>query len=71
MGVVRGQWEEWQDRPNAETFHLKPVESYDSLGTGCLFQKGACSLSLSLCLSVCVSKNLYALVGCQVASYKL
>jgi len=41
--------------------------SYDSLGTGCLFQKGACFLSLS----VCVSKNLYALIGCQIESYKL
>ncbi len=29
--------------------------SYDSLGTGCLFQKGACSLSLSLSLSLCLS----------------
>ncbi len=32
--------------------------SYDSLGTGCLFQKGACSLSLSLSLSLSVSQRI-------------
>jgi hypothetical protein len=49
-----GQWEEWQDRPNAETFHLKPVETLTTV-LMIVWVLGACSkkvLVFSLCLSV-------------------
>jgi hypothetical protein len=42
--------------------------SYDSLGTGCLFQKGACSLSLSVSQRISM---LWLAVRLRVASYKL
>lgn len=72
MGVVRGQWEERQDRPNAETFHLKPVETLTTV-LMIVWVLGACSkkvLVLSLSLSVSQRISMLCLaVRLRVTSY--